>query len=162
MKKTSTKIRYGSFGLSLALLFVLIFKIVSLDKLIQSFAKLFGFDCLYYFSLVDFVLVSAIPVFALIMASQKEKVTLKTILKYNLLFAGLECIVFFGTLLFLSNFGPMANNPLIPNRLILEPYPLSSTFIIVLGIIISFVTVLIGRNYRAKRIVCQENKNIIQ
>ena len=88
----------------------------------------------------DYLLISSIPICAIMLTEKRNKNSLLEILKYNIIIL-LNCIVTFsvGLFILLSKIGGPSSNPLIPQYLRVEPFKQYSLFFIVLGLILPFL-----------------------
>ncbi|WP_445456435.1 hypothetical protein [Flavobacterium sp. HNIBRBA15423] len=97
---------------------------------------------------LDYFLISLIPIFGLLLNSERKVNNFVEILKDNLTIL-LCCIITFSVGLFIlvTKIGSPSVNPLIPEYLRVEPFKIYSTFFIGIGIILPF---LINKKYVEK------------
>lgn len=112
--------------------------------------SIFGFEQIilnktgYFFGvdigILDYFLISLIPIFGLVIYYKKKMNGFKEILKVNLIML-LSCVLTFsiGLLLLISKLGSPGENPLIPKYLRVEPFQNYSTCLIAIGIILPFI-----------------------
>ena len=88
----------------------------------------------------DYLLISLIPIFGLMLTEKRKRKSLSEILKENLIIL-LSCILTFsiGLLILITKIGSPGENPLIPEYLRVEPFKIYSSFFIALGIILPFL-----------------------
>lgn len=88
----------------------------------------------------DYLLISLIPIFGLLLNSERKINSLAEILKDNLTIL-LCCIITFsiGLFILITKIGSPSANPLIPEYLRVEPYKIYSTFFIGIGILLPFL-----------------------
>lgn len=90
----------------------------------------------------DYLLISSIPIFGLILTEKRNLKNLLEILKTNLIIC-FSCILTFsiGLFILISKIGSPSENPLIPQYLRVEPFKAFSIFSIALGILLPFLLI---------------------
>jgi hypothetical protein len=90
----------------------------------------------------DYLLISSIPICAIMLTEKRNKNSLLEILKYNIIIL-LNCIITFsvGLFILLSKIGSPSSNPLIPQYLRVEPFKFYSIFFIAIGLTLPFLFV---------------------
>lgn len=136
------KYLYSSISISVALFILLNFilgstSIFGLAEFIQNkTGYFFGVDI----NTFDYLLISSIPIFGLMLTGKRKTKNLSEIIKDNLIIC-LSCILTFsiGLLILISKIGSPSENPLIPEYLRVEPFKQYSLFFIILGLILPFL-----------------------
>jgi len=136
------KYLYLSISISVTLFIILNFilgptSVFGLSEFIQNkTGYFFGVDI----NTSDYLLISSIPIYSLMLAEKRKRKNLSEILKGNLVIC-LSCVLTFsiGLLFLISKIGSASENPLFPEYLRVEPFKQYSSFFIVLGVILPFL-----------------------
>jgi|GEM_PF-1679254 len=138
----NNKYLYLSISISVALFISLNFilgptSVFGLAEFIQNkTGYFFGVDI----NTLDYLLISLIPIYSLMLTKKSKRKILSEILKDNLIIC-LSCLLTFsiGLFILISKIGSPSENPLIPEYLRVEPFKQYSLFFIILGLILPFL-----------------------
>ncbi|MBC5836234.1 hypothetical protein G6N05_15195 [Flavobacterium sp. F372] len=150
LNKLSKNQLYISITISCILFIFLNFSIgpTSVFGLAESIQNKTGYFFGVDINTLDYFLISLIPVFGLLLNSERKVNSFVEILKDNLTIL-LCCLITFsvGLFILITKIGSPSANPLIPEYLRVEPLKIYSTFFIGIGIILPF---LINKKYVEK------------
>ena len=133
LENLNKKYLYFSISISVALFILLNFilgstSVFGLAELIQNkTGYFFGVDI----NTSDYLLISSIPIFSILLTEKRKRKNLSEILQDNLIIC-LSCVLTFsiGLFILLSKIGSPSENPLIPEYLRTEPFKQYSLFFI--------------------------------
>ncbi len=142
MNRLNTNHLYQSITISCVLFIILNFilgpsSVFGLAEFIQKkTGYFFGVDI----NSLDYILISSLPFIGFLINTKRKESNLTETLKTSLIIS-LSCIGTFsiGLCLLISKIGSPSENPLFPEYLRVEPFKEYSSFLIALGIVLSFL-----------------------
>lgn len=140
MKKISSRLKYVVYGISGLIFFILSFGLA--PKLVAGLIELISKTIGYHFGIstnpLDYLAFSLIPVFGLFYNSTRIEFKTAELIQ-DIITVLLSVLIVFGIGLFLMIYLGKNSNPLIPETLLVEPFNLYSTILIVIGIALPYV-----------------------
>ena len=159
MNKIPNKIKYLIGGISTLIFLLFFFGIINAFGLNDSLQKITGYFFGLSFNNLDYLAISSIPIFGLLLNSKRMEFKKADLIK-DILTITLFVIITIAIGLYILTFIGKPDNPLIPQYLITEPFFLYSTLTVGIGIGLPFL--LIKRTEKLdeiNEIGTEKNKN---
>ncbi|MBA6154892.1 hypothetical protein [Gelidibacter maritimus] len=140
MNKIPIKIKYMICGISAMIFLLFLFGIINPFGLNDSLQKITGYFFGFSFNNLDYLAISSIPIFGMLLNSKRKEFKTADLIK-DILIIVLFVIITISIGLYILTFIGKPTNPLIPQYLITEPFFLYSTLTVGIGIGLPFLLI---------------------